>query len=62
MGAPPLGRGLLVAIATRQRTGPAPIDRPDVPMGMAEAIAVALSVEPNQRPASATAFAMSLGG
>ena len=61
-GVPPFGRGPLVAIAAGHRTGPAPIDRPDMPAGMAEAIAVALSVEPNQRPASATAFAMSLGG
>jgi serine/threonine-protein kinase len=61
-GVPPFGRGPLVEIATRHRTGAAPIDRPDIPAGMAEAIGVALSVDPGQRPASATAFAMSLGG
>ena len=61
-GVPPFGRGPLVEIATRHRTGPAPVERQDVPVGMAQAIALALSVEPSQRPASATAFAMSLGG
>lgn len=60
-GVPPFGRGPLVEIATRHRTGPAPIDRDDVPAAMAEAISRALSVDAGVRPESATAFALSLG-
>ncbi|MBK5296045.1 MAG: serine/threonine protein kinase [Vicinamibacteria bacterium] len=60
-GVPPFGRGPLVEIATRHRTGPAPIDRDDVPPAMTDAISRALSVDAGMRPESATAFAMSLG-
>ncbi len=61
-GTPPFGRGPLVEIATRHRTGPGPIEREDVSPTMAEAITRALSVDAAVRPASATAFALSLGG
>ncbi len=61
-GVPPFGRGPLVEIATRHRTGPGPIEREDVSPTMAEAIARALSVDAAARPESATAFALSLGG
>lgn len=61
-GTPPFGRGPLVEIASRHRTGPLPIARGDLPAGMAEAIVMALSVDPGQRPASAMAFAGHLGG
>jgi tRNA A-37 threonylcarbamoyl transferase component Bud32 len=59
-GVPPFGRGPLVEIATRQRTGAGPIERTDVPAVMAAAIARALSPNPDERPDSATAFAASL--
>ncbi len=61
-GVPPFGRGPLVEIATRQRTGAGPIERTDVPAEMAAAIARALSPNPDERPDSATAFAASLRG
>ena len=61
-GTPPFGRGPLVEIATRHRTGPGPIEREDVSPTMADAITRALSVDVAVRPASATAFALSLGG
>jgi eukaryotic-like serine/threonine-protein kinase len=61
-GAPPFGRGPLAEIAARHRTGPGPIEREDVSPTMADAITRALSVDAAVRPASATAFALSLGG
>ncbi len=46
----------------RQRAGPGPIEREDVPPAMVAAIGRALSVDAATRPPSATAFALSLGG
>jgi len=59
-GVPPYGRGPLVDIATRQRSGPPAIDRDDVPPAMADAIRAALAAEAAERPASATLFASAL--
>jgi hypothetical protein len=59
-GNPPFGRGPLVEIASRHRTGPAPIARDDVPASMADAIGRALDVDAGARPESATAFANAL--
>ncbi len=61
-GTPPFGRGPLVEIATRHRSGPGPIEREDVSPTMADAITRALSMDAAVRPVSATAFALSLGG
>jgi len=61
-GLPPFGRGPLVEIASRHRTGPGPIAREDVSGTMVAAITRALNVDAAARPASATAFALSLGG
>ncbi len=59
-GVPPFGRGPLVDIATRHRTGPPPIDRDDVPAAMEDAIRAALAADATERPESATLFASAL--
>ena len=59
-GQPPFGRGPLVEIATRQRDGVPSMRDTGAAAGMADAIARALSVAPEARPASAQAFADSL--
>jgi serine/threonine protein kinase len=59
-GRPPFGRGPLVEIATRQREGVPSMRDTGVADAMADAIARALRVAPEARPASAQAFADSL--
>ncbi len=57
----PFGRGSFVEVAMRQPKGAPALERPDLPSGLAAAIAAALSTDPAARPASAAAFAARVG-
>jgi predicted Ser/Thr protein kinase len=58
----PFGRGSLLEIAERQRTGPPPMDRPgeSLPAPLTDAVLAALAIEPGKRPRSAGGFAAAL--
>jgi GAF domain-containing protein/predicted Ser/Thr protein kinase len=56
-GALPFGRGSFIDVAMRQRQGPAPLTLTGVPDQLRSAILDALALDPDQRPASAAAFA-----
>jgi predicted Ser/Thr protein kinase len=58
----PFGRGSLLEIAARQRTGARCLDRsdPSIPRALQDAVLSALAIDPGRRPASAAAFAASL--
>jgi serine/threonine-protein kinase len=53
----PYGRGSFIDIALRQVSPPPPVTRHDVPDGLKQVIADALSPDPLMRPASARDFA-----
>jgi predicted Ser/Thr protein kinase len=56
----PFGRGPLLDIATRHHKGAPPIPRGDLPGALIDTVMQALSVQPDARPPSARAFALSL--